>query len=75
MSNPAEIVLPAGKTAVLVDKGAVILVKDAEADKPTRIFTAWETHIYNSNADALTDIKTKGWKYTPVITSKFAPKA
>ena len=63
MATPKDIILPAGKTCVLVDAGSVMLLKDAHADKPTRIFTAWDATIYDTNALALEDIKAKGWKY------------
>jgi len=74
MNTPKDIILPAGKTCVLVDNGSVMLLKDAPADKPTRIFTAWDATIYNTNASALADIKVKGWKYTPAPIAPELPK-
>jgi hypothetical protein len=70
MANPYDLILPAGKTCVLVDAGTVMLLKDAPADKPTRIFTAWASTIYDTNAAALADIKAKGWKYTQALAPK-----
>jgi hypothetical protein len=74
MANPTDVILPAGKTCVLVDAGSVQLVKDAGASA-TRIFTAWESHIYDSNAAALADIAAKGWKYVPAKAAPVVPSA
>jgi hypothetical protein len=71
--TPYDIPLPAGKTCVLVDAGSVQLVKDAPAEKAVRIYTAWESHIYDSNAAALADIATKGWKYVPAKAAPSIP--
>jgi hypothetical protein len=65
--TPYDIILPAGKTCVLVDANTVQIVKDAPADKSIRIFTSWESHVYDTNAAALADITAKGWKHTPAI--------
>lgn len=59
MATPYDLILPAGKTCVLVDAGTVMLLKDAPADKPTRIFTAWASTIYDTNAARLKDIELK----------------
>jgi len=72
MASPYDLILPAGKTCILVDAGSVVLLKDAGAE-PVRIFTAWESHIYDSNAAALADIAAKGWKYVPAKAAPVVP--
>jgi len=71
--TPYDITLPAGKTAVLIENGTVQVVKDAPSEKAVRIFTAWESHIYDSNAAALADIAAKGWKYVPAKAAPSIP--
>jgi hypothetical protein len=74
MTSPYDLIIPAGKTGILVNAGSVVLLKDAGTE-PVRIFTAWESHIYDSNAAALADIASKGWKYVPAKAAPSIPAA
>jgi hypothetical protein len=72
MASPYDVIISAGKTGILVHGGSVVLLKDAGTE-PVRIFTAWESHIYDSNAAALADIAAKGWKYVPAKAAPSIP--
>jgi len=74
MTIPYDFIIPAGKTGILVNGGSVVLLKDAAAE-PVRIYTAWESHLYDSNAAALADIAAKGWKYVPAKAAPVVPSA
>ena len=61
---PRDVTIPAGKVVVLVNDANVVTLYKV-ATKPIRIFTAYAINTYADEATAQSDIKAKGWQYTP----------